>query len=159
MEKVVSPLGKAAQNSAAAVVKTSSSIWQASAAKPMSEKMLDDLSDFKKSMLGKSGLCSSCEKFPIDRIMRDGESGPEVIIQVPLEIALYHYKWCRLCRYLPRQLYQPENDPFKHPQIKNYLRKEHQKMAFKQWVDVDSKLTDKNWPFGFGKVKHEGPFH
>jgi hypothetical protein len=132
--------------------------WHTSGTKSVTEKMTEDLRDYALHTQGWGGLCSKCERFPNAKNV-NAEKSEEISFVTPLERVLYHADWCRLCGYLLRNLCRPENDPFQHPQIAEYLQPHLEGKSFMQWVESDSRYTDAQWPFGYGKNLHEGAFH
>ncbi|KAH8594707.1 heterokaryon incompatibility protein-domain-containing protein [Bisporella sp. PMI_857] len=137
--------------------KSSSDLWQSSGA-----KMTDDLRDYANYAKGWNGLCSRCEKFPDEATVqaRDKSSRTEITFVTPLERIIYHAGWCRLCAYFLRNISRPENDPFQHPQVAEFLQPHLKGKHFTQWMDMSqSKYTDDHWPFGYGREFKEGAFH
>ena len=135
--------------------KATSDYIQASMMKTITDNMADDLSDFTRKLRGSQGLCTKCKGFTFEDWQTS--SDVEVIFKTPLERVLYHSNWCRLCGYHLRSLCQPENDPFRHPQVGPYLQEHLEGKTFKQWVESGHRHSDRHWPFGYGKEKHEGP--
>lgn len=130
---------------------------QASVMKIITDNMSDDLSDFMSRLRGNQGICTKCKGF----LFQQWQTASDVVVvfKTPLERVLYHSNWCRLCGYLLRNLCQPGNDPLRHSQVAPYLQTHLQGMTFKAWVERGHRHTDHNWPFGYGKEKHEGGFH
>ena len=115
----------------------------------------EDIADHRKASSSSDYLCSQCQT------LLPAELGQNVW-RSPLPRIIKHGKHCRLCRLLLKTLCVPENDPFNHPQIAEYLNGPHivgnrveelnqkpikQKM-FILWLN--SKRRD--WPFGEGKA-------
>jgi hypothetical protein len=106
-------------------------------------------------------LRTKCEAFPIQRCQLESDQASEVEIEFKtlLERVLYHSNWCRMCGYLLRNLCRPENDAFRHPQVAPYLQAHLRGKTFKQWVDAGRRYSDRQWPFWYGKERHEGALH
>ena len=128
--------------------------------KLITDNMSNDLSDFMSRVRGNQGICTKCKSFHFEEWQT--ASAVEIVLKTPLERILYHSNWCQLCSYLLRNLCQPGNDPFQHSQVRPYLQPQFKSMSFKEWVERGYRrinMTDMNWPFGYGKEKHEGHLH
>ena len=150
---ILGDLGTATRNT--------SEYLRASMMKIIVDNMSDDLKDFTRKIRGSEGLCTKCEAFPIQKCQLESDQASEVEIEfkTPLERVLYHSNWCRMCGYLLRNLCRPENDPFRHPQVALHLQDHLRGKTFRQWVDAGRRYSDRQWPFGYGKERHEGALH
>lgn len=123
----------------------------------MKEQGLSDLSPMK---LEHPKLCSHCQKFPIERCLYPVESESGRIWTAPMKRMVSYRYGCRLCSFFLRILSRPEHDPFKHPQIHDYLPRELSQVPMEFWLSqgtvanpswVNTYMYDK-WPFGAGEI-------
>ncbi|KAG9247580.1 heterokaryon incompatibility protein-domain-containing protein [Calycina marina] len=128
--------------------------------KSITEQMSDDLRDYANHAKGWHGLCSRCERFPSEEDLKMS-SEAKITFVTPLDRIIHNASWCRLCAYLLRNLCRRENDPFRHPQIADFLQPHLKGKTFRQWVDLGSRsrYTNAYWPFGYGEELHEGAYY
>ena len=115
----------------------------------------EDFADLRKARGKLDYLCSRCQT------LLPAELGRNVWTS-SLPRILKHRKHCRLCRLLLKTLLLPEYDPFKHPQVADYLdgpyinggrvkeldRQPINEKCFQDWLIFRREV----WPFGEGKA-------
>ena len=116
----------------------------------------DDISDIRKACGTLDYLCSQCRSL----VPTDLEQN---VWRSPLLRIIKHSRHCRLCRLLRDTISAHEYDPFKHPQIANYLdgplvvRNRIEKLnqrPIKQTTIDEWLMSDRRvWPFGNGKAE------
>lgn len=139
-------------------------VWTArgaeKAAKASGQKQADQDISFNPPPTGLEhlSLCSHCEKFPIERCLYPAEFGR--VWTIPMKRLVSYRYGCRLCNFLVRILSQPRHDPFKHPQILDYLPNELTNVPMEVWLNqgtlanpnwLNTYMSDK-WPFGTGEI-------
>ncbi len=116
----------------------------------------EDITDLRKASGTSDYLCSQCQTLlPTQLGLTDWKSALPRIIK--------HRTHCRLCRLLIETICKPEYDPFKHPQVAEYLDGPHvvhnrieglnqeliKQKSFRAWLMFNRRV----WPFGDRKAQ------
>ena len=111
-------------------------------------------------------LCSKCQVFPVETCSSAPEPGR--VWSSPFKRLIWHKNDCPFCSLLIRSLCEPENDPLRHPDVKQYLPSKMQTKSMDAWLSETSaedawmntsisrgQLED--WPFGLQIIESESP--